>query len=96
MRQPSLPLTLMPKVFVRMIAHDARDRSLLSLTLPNVELDMAYKSQELEFHLTPRGWTTNEISSAYTVESWRLSVYQELPWSREQRAWSRVWHSLAW
>ena len=57
---------------------------------------MAYKSQELEFHLTPMGWTTNEIARTYTVETWRLSVYQECSWSNEQRSWSRIWHSLAW
>jgi hypothetical protein len=32
----------------------------------------------------------------YTVETWRLSVYQEFPWSKEQRVWRRIWHSLAW
>jgi hypothetical protein len=57
---------------------------------------MAYKSQELEFHLTPMGWTTNQIARTYTVETWRLSVYQECSWSKEQRSWSRIWHSLAW
>jgi hypothetical protein len=57
---------------------------------------MAYKSQEFEFHLTPVGWTTNEIAPTYTVETWRLAVYQEFSWSKEQRSWSRVWYSLAW
>ena len=57
---------------------------------------MAHKSQELEFHLTPVGWTTNEIAPTYTVETWRLGVYQEFSWSKEQRSWSRIWHSLAW
>lgn len=57
---------------------------------------MAYKSQELEFNLTPMGWTANETSRTYTVETWRLSIYQECSWSREQRSWSRIWHSLAW
>jgi hypothetical protein len=51
---------------------------------------MAYKSQELEFHLTPMGWTTNQIARTYTVETWRLSVYQECSWSKEQRSWSRI------
>jgi hypothetical protein len=57
---------------------------------------MAYKSRECDYHLTPGGWTTEVIASTYTVETWRLSVYQEFPWSKEQRAWSRIWHSLAW
>ena len=57
---------------------------------------MAYRSQELEFYLTPMGWTANEIARTYTVETWRLSIYQECSWSKEQRSWSRIWHSLAW
>ena len=57
---------------------------------------MAYKSRERDFYLTPMGWTTNEIASAYTVEIWRLSGYQEFAWSKEQQAWRRIWHSLAW
>jgi hypothetical protein len=57
---------------------------------------MAYKSQELAFHLTPAGWSTVAVSPSFRVESWRLSVYQETGWSKEQRAWSRIWHSSAW
>jgi hypothetical protein len=57
---------------------------------------MAYKSRELDFHLTPVGWNTDAIASTYTVETWRLSVYQEFAWSKEQHAWRRIWHSLAW
>jgi hypothetical protein len=56
---------------------------------------MTYKSQELDFHLTPIGWNT-EIVPDYTAETWRLSVYQEFQWSKEQRVWRRIWHSLAW
>ena len=57
---------------------------------------MAYKSQELAFHLTPAGWSTIDVSPSFRVESWRLRVYQESGWSREQRSWSRIWHSPAW
>jgi len=57
---------------------------------------MPYKSREQDYHLTPVGWTTNEISSGYTIETWRHSVYREFAWSKEQNAWRRVWHNLAW
>ena len=57
---------------------------------------MPHRNRELDFHLTPVGWTRNEITSAYTIETWRLSVYQETGWSKEQRAWRRIWHNLAW
>ena len=39
---------------------------------------------------------TNEIASAYTIETWRHSVYREFAWSKEQHAWRRIWHNLAW
>jgi len=58
--------------------------------------EMAYKIQESAFHLTPTGWSTSNVPLDYRVESWRLSVYQESSWSKEQRSWSRIWHSLAW
>jgi len=57
---------------------------------------MAYKSKEVAFHLTPAGWSTVDVPATFRVESWRLSVYQETCWSKEQRAWSRIWHSSAW
>ncbi len=57
---------------------------------------MAYKNLESAFHLTPAGWSTKDIPPGSRVESWQLSVYQESSWSREQRSWSRVWHSVAW
>jgi len=62
----------------------------------SLEPDMAYKNQESAFHLTPAGWSTKDIPADARAESWRLSVYQESSWSREQRSWSRVWHSVAW
>jgi len=58
--------------------------------------DMAYRNQESAFHLTPAGWSTSDVPLDYRVESWQLSVYQESSWSKEQRSWSRIWHSLAW
>jgi hypothetical protein len=61
-----------------------------------LELDMPYKNREQDYHLTPVGWTTNEIASAYTIETWRHSVYREFAWSKEQHAWRRIWHNLAW
>ena len=39
---------------------------------------------------------TSNVPPSARVESWRLSVYQESSWSREQRSWSRLWHSAAW
>jgi len=57
---------------------------------------MPYKNREFDYHLTPVGWTTHEIASSYTVETWRLSIYQEFAWSKAQRAWRRVWHNMAW
>jgi hypothetical protein len=57
---------------------------------------MPYKNRELEYYLTPIGWTTHEIAPSYTVETWRLSIYQEFSWSKPQYAWRRVWHSMAW
>jgi len=57
---------------------------------------MAYKNQESAFHLTPAGWSNKDIPQSSRIESWRLSVYQESSWSREQRSWSRLWHSAAW
>ena len=57
---------------------------------------MAYRSKDSHFHLTPIGWTAEEIAPSYTVETWRFSVYQEFPWSREQQVWRRIWHSMAW
>jgi hypothetical protein len=57
---------------------------------------MAYKNQESAFHLTSAGWSAKDIPPGSRVESWQLSVYQESSWSREQRSWSRVWHSVAW
>ena len=57
---------------------------------------MAYKNLESAFHLTPAGWSARDVPPSSLVESWRLSVYQESVWSREQRSWSRVWHSVAW
>ncbi len=33
---------------------------------------MPYKNRELDYHLTPVGWTRSEIASAYTIETWRL------------------------
>jgi hypothetical protein len=57
---------------------------------------MAYKNQESAFHLTPAGWSNQNVPLNARVESWRLSVYQESSWSREQRSWSRIWHSAAW
>ena len=57
---------------------------------------MAYKNQESAFHLTPAGWSNRDIPLSSRIESWRLSVYQESSWSREQRSWSRLWHSAAW
>ena len=61
-----------------------------------MELDMPYQCRAWDFHLTPVGWTRNDIPSAYTVETWRLSVYQEFAWSKKQYAWRRIWHNLAW
>jgi hypothetical protein len=61
-----------------------------------LELDMPHKNREIDFHLTPVGWTRNAISAAYTIETWRLSIYQESGWSKEQRAWRRTWHNMAW
>ena len=57
---------------------------------------MAYKNQECAFHLTESGWSTSDVPSGSRVESWRLAVYQESSWSKEQRSWSRIWHSIAW
>ena len=57
---------------------------------------MSYRNRELEYHLTPLGWTTHEIAPSYTVETWRLSIYQEFAWSKSQYAWRRVWHNMAW
>jgi hypothetical protein len=57
---------------------------------------MPYKNREFDYHLTPVGWTTNEIASTYTVETWRLSIYREFAWSKEQQAWRRIWHNMAW
>ena len=57
---------------------------------------MAFKNQESAFHLTPVGRTNQNVPVNARVESWRLSVYQESSWSREQRSWSRIWHSAAW
>ena len=57
---------------------------------------MAYKFKECDFHLTESGWTTNDVPMGSRVESWRLSIYQEASWSKEQRSWNRIWHSLAW
>jgi len=57
---------------------------------------MAYKNREFDYHLTPVGWTTHEIASSYTIETWRLSIYQEFAWSKAQRAWRRIWHNMAW
>ena len=57
---------------------------------------MAYKSKELTFHLTPAGWSAEDVSPSFRVESWRFSVYQETCWSKEQRSWIRTWHSSAW
>jgi hypothetical protein len=57
---------------------------------------MSYRNRELEYHLTPLGWTTHEIAPSYTVETWRLSIYQEFSWSKPQYAWRRVWHNMAW
>jgi len=57
---------------------------------------MPYEMRELDFHLTPAGWTKNEIAADYTVETWRLSVHQESAWSKPQQAWRRIWQSLAW
>ena len=57
---------------------------------------MPYRNREWDFHLTPVGWTANDITSAYTAETWRLSFYQEFAWSKEQYAWRRIWHNLAW
>ena len=57
---------------------------------------MPYKNREMDYHLTPIGWTTNEIAASYTVETWRLSNYREFAWSKEQKAWRRVWHNMAW
>jgi hypothetical protein len=57
---------------------------------------MAYKFKERDYHLTESGWSTSDVPTGSRVESWRLSVYQESSWSKEQRSWSRIWHSLAW
>ena len=57
---------------------------------------MAYKSQELAFHLTRIGWRSEDVPLRHRVESWRLSIYQESSWSREQRSWRRIWHSSDW
>src|SRR5262249_34663742 len=54
---------------------------------------MPYRNREWDFHLTPVGWTANDITSAYTAETWRLSFYQEFAWSKEQYAWRRIWHN---
>jgi hypothetical protein len=57
---------------------------------------MAYKYQERAFHLTESGWRSSDVPIGARVESWRLSVYQESSWSKEQRSWNRIWHSIAW
>jgi hypothetical protein len=57
---------------------------------------MTYKLQERAFHLTESGWRGSDVPFGARVESWRLSVYQESSWSKEQRLWSRIWHSIAW
>jgi hypothetical protein len=57
---------------------------------------MAYRTQERAYHLTESGWSSSDVPLGSRVESWRLSIYQESSWSKEQRSWSRIWHSLAW
>jgi hypothetical protein len=57
---------------------------------------MAYKFHERDFHLTESGWHASDVPFGARVESWRLSVYQESSWSKEQRSWNRIWHSIAW
>ena len=48
--------------------------------------EMAYRTQESAFHLTPAGWSTSDVPHRYRVESWRLSVYQESSaWSEMER-----------
>jgi len=68
----------------------------ISLNASHRSRDMPYKNREKDYHLTPIGWTTNEITAAYTVETWRLSNYREFAWSKEQKAWRRIWHNMAW
>ena len=57
---------------------------------------MAYRFKERDYHLTESGWSASDVPFGSRVESWRLKVYQETSWSKEQRSWSRIWHSLAW
>jgi hypothetical protein len=57
---------------------------------------MPYRFQERDFHLTESGWRASDVPVGARVESWRLSVYQETSWSKEQRSWNRIWHSGAW
>lgn len=57
---------------------------------------MPYRFNERDYHLTESGWTSSDVPIGSRVESWRLSVYQESSWSKEQRSWSRIWHSVAW
>ena len=57
---------------------------------------MTYRFKESDYHLTESGWSSSDVPLGSRVESWRLSIYQESSWSKEQRSWSRIWHSLAW
>lgn len=57
---------------------------------------MPYRFNERDYHLTESGWTTTDVPVGSRVESWRLSVYQESSWSKEQRSWTRIWRSLGW
>jgi hypothetical protein len=71
-------------------------RSIVIRNIPSLESAMPYKFEERNFHLTESGWHTSDVPVGARVESWRLSVYQESAWSKEQQSWSRIWHSVAW
>jgi hypothetical protein len=52
---------------------------------------MAYKSQELAFHLTPAGWSTRRCSPSLRVDSLAAQRIPVILLVEEQRAWSRIW-----
>lgn len=56
-------------------------------------MSMAYDRYDMQFHLTPNGWSTSDAPPPDRIETLNLHVYQASGWSREERTWSRIWEN---
>lgn len=52
---------------------------------------MAWDRYNTDYHLTSRGWETDEPPPADRVETWNRSVHQQSGWSKEYIDWTCIW-----